>query len=115
VLYKKKRPKVSFTQNNNSLQPVAVFVLENEDQRSIVEALALIQGWSSVKPTAIIIDHSMPELNALEEVFPGKLVFIPSYLFCFVHALASALDRFVQDCSFMYHFQCTWLIIQLFI
>ena len=52
-------------------QPVAIFIVQNEDTTCIAEALRLIRDQMKLIPPVFIIDHSLPELHALERVFPG--------------------------------------------
>ena len=58
---------------NVDYQPVAIFVTENETRATITEALSIIKEWNpDFKPTFFMTDYCSEEINALEDVFPGK-------------------------------------------
>ncbi|ELU03174.1 hypothetical protein CAPTEDRAFT_219109 [Capitella teleta] len=83
-------------QTNCGFQPVAVFVLETEDSMSIREALEIIDEWvplPSSKKLNFIIDHSLPEMLAIEEVHPKAGIF-----FCDFHR-EQAWCRWVRGSS----------------
>ena len=65
------------------LQPVAIFIVEREDTRSIIESLDIIKSWVEVNSPTIVIDHSMPEMRALHQAFPSKFNFDSAIDFLF--------------------------------
>jgi len=57
---------------NVNYQVVAVIVLQQETQRSLVNALQVIRRWNpDVSPRYALIDLSEEELAAIQETFPG--------------------------------------------
>jgi hypothetical protein len=52
---------------------VAVFIPENEDIDSLVEALELIKGFNpDWKPNNFLVDFSLAEIVAIEKTFSSK-------------------------------------------
>ena len=52
---------------------VAVFIPENEDTFSIVEALQLIKEFTAQwSPRNFLVDFSLAEIAAIEKTFPSK-------------------------------------------
>ncbi|MEE4247168.1 MAG: hypothetical protein V2I33_17280 [Kangiellaceae bacterium] len=51
----------------------AVFIVQHEDGPSIAEALGLFRRWNCIRRDPIfVIDHSIAELNAITNVWPGN-------------------------------------------
>ncbi|ELT93261.1 hypothetical protein CAPTEDRAFT_192406, partial [Capitella teleta] len=71
--------------------PVAIFLVEIECSQSITEALRMIKNWGAPEQTVFLIDHSLPELIALERVFPDSVV-----MFCDFHR-AQAWYRWMRS------------------
>ena len=66
------------------LQVVAIFISQYEDCKSIAEALNIFKEWNPClanNSLNFIIDHSLAELQALEETFPGKYCSRPYAIF----------------------------------
>jgi len=58
---------------NVNYQVVAVIALQQETQRSLVNALQVVRRWSpDVAPRYAVVDLSDEEVAALEETFPGR-------------------------------------------
>jgi len=58
---------------NANYQIVAVIVVQQETQRSLVNALQVIRRWNpDVAPRYVLIDLSEEELAAIQETFPGQ-------------------------------------------
>lgn len=54
---------------------VGTFVIQNEDTKSIKEALNLLKDWNSEwKPANFMVDYCHAEIQALEQTFPGKFI-----------------------------------------
>lgn len=57
---------------NVDYQVVGVFIIENETEESITEALGIIKKWNKdFKPTCFMTDYSNEEINSIKKVF-GK-------------------------------------------
>jgi len=57
---------------NVNFQVAAIFVVQQETQRSLVNALHVIRRWSpDVSPRFALVDFSEEEVAALGETFPG--------------------------------------------
>ena len=67
--------KVLYNISIHYFQPVALFIVEKEEASSIAEALFVIKQWQIHDRPSFIIDHSIPEMKAIEEVFPGTISF----------------------------------------
>ena len=66
----------SFTEAVFVLQPVAVFLVQNEDSQSIAAALKIFRDWNSTffsNDPCFVIDHSLAELNAILHLWPGMM------------------------------------------
>ncbi|ELT98676.1 hypothetical protein CAPTEDRAFT_186230 [Capitella teleta] len=50
---------------------VAIFFVETESSQSIAETLQIIKRWGAPSKMIFVIDHSLPQLNALAQVIPG--------------------------------------------
>ena len=51
---------------------VAHFILHDEDSESIARALNILkQQNSDWNPAHFIVDYALPEMNAIESIFPG--------------------------------------------
>ncbi|XP_047145632.2 uncharacterized protein LOC124818650 [Hydra vulgaris] len=62
---------------NIDYQVVGLFVCENETEESISEALLLIKSWNNdLNPKYGMSDYCVEEINSLEKVFEGCVVFI---------------------------------------
>ena len=62
---------------NVGYKVVAEFICENEDAESIAEALRIIKSWNSGwNPRYFMVDYSLAEINAIEEVFPNAAAYI---------------------------------------
>ena len=62
---------------NVGYKVVAEFICENEDAESIAEALRIIKSWNiGWNPIYFMVDYSLAEINAIEEVFPNAAVYI---------------------------------------
>ena len=58
---------------NIDYQMVAVFVTENETEKSIEEALSIITKWNeTVNPMYGMTDYCAKEFKAMEKVFKGR-------------------------------------------
>ena len=58
---------------NIDYQMVAVFVTENETEKSIEEALSIITKWNeTVSPMYGMTDYCAKEFKAMEKVFKGR-------------------------------------------
>ena len=61
---------------NIDYQIVATFVTENETQGCIEEALQIIKSWNEdFSPQYGMTDYCTEKINAMENVFPGIVVF----------------------------------------
>ena len=61
---------------NIDYQIVETFVTENETQDCIEEALQIIKSWKEdFLPQYGMTDYCTKEINAMENVFPGIVVF----------------------------------------
>ena len=62
---------------NISYIVVGEFVIEDENIESIAEALKVLKDWNgSLDPLFFMTDCSLAEINAIESVFPGAIVFL---------------------------------------
>jgi len=58
---------------NTNYQIVAVIIVQQETQRSLVNALQVVRRWNpDVSPRYALIDLSEEELAAIQETFPGQ-------------------------------------------
>ena len=58
---------------NINYQVVAVFITKNESEDSIKEVLTVNKSWNQdFSPRYGIMDCCVKEINAMEDVFPGK-------------------------------------------
>jgi len=70
---------------NVNYQVIAVIVVQQETQRSLVNALQVIRRWNPIiTPRYALIDLSEEELAAIQETFPGCVGFIFLYELMFV-------------------------------
>ena len=76
---------------NVGYKVVAEFMCQTEDQASISEALAILRGWNPTwNPDFFMVDYSTAEIGAIENQFPGSVVYI-----CDFHRI-QALQRWVR-------------------
>ncbi|XP_065648764.1 uncharacterized protein LOC136078033 isoform X2 [Hydra vulgaris] len=62
---------------NIDYQVVGLFVCENETEESISEALSFLKSWNNdLNPKYGMSDYCVEEINSLEKVFEGCVVFI---------------------------------------
>ena len=62
---------------NVGYKVVAEFICQNEDSKSIAEALAVIRGWNTWwSPLYFMVDFSTAEIKAIEQQFPDVAVYI---------------------------------------
>lgn len=60
---------------NIGYQVVAAFVIEGESTAMITSALEIIKKWNpDLNPTHVMLDCCKEEFNAVEAVFPGKIL-----------------------------------------
>ncbi|CAC5393005.1 unnamed protein product [Mytilus coruscus] len=56
---------------------ITSFVMETEDQASIIEALSILKSWNPEwKPQYFMSDYAEEEISALENVFQGSFVYL---------------------------------------
>ena len=56
---------------NVDYKVVAEFMVHNEDQESISEAVAILKSWNPLwQPKYFMLDFSTVEISAIEEQFP---------------------------------------------
>ena len=69
---------------NVDFQVVGSFVIQHESTESIKEALQLLKSWNpDWTPEFFMTDYSEQEINAVEEVLPGKICFeLDKYFLC---------------------------------
>ena len=65
------------TETNVGYVPVAEFIIYHENHESILEALKILKDWNpGWDPKYGMTDYDDAEISALEEAFPGMLVYI---------------------------------------
>ena len=70
---------------NVGYQEVALFIIQNEDVKSIAEGLQIIKDWLTARGVSIKIimtDNCRAEAEAISLVFPGKIRNCLKHDFC---------------------------------
>ena len=64
-------------QTNVGYKVVAEFMCQSEEQAAISEAISILRKWNpSWNPRFFMTDYSLAEIGALEEQFPGIIVYL---------------------------------------
>lgn len=62
---------------NVDYKVVTEFLIQNEDQELIIEALAILKSWDPLwQPKYFMVDFSTVEKGAIEEQFPDETSYI---------------------------------------